>query len=285
MTASDIEEVARAARAAALFVSVKPALLEDPRCAFALGLRTGRPPMLGDEVPPWRYRGWLRLLVQQLHALAQRQTGFPDRWGYLFDVVQNRRLPEEPIPRVDFDSPAPAVLKATDAWVGILDKSNQWTSFRDFVRFLAWGLAVGKHGDPMLGDKESEELYRTVNLGLWLRDPSDYLGEVAAIRYGGGPHKFFPTPHPICEVMTASLFEGDCRAKSVNDPAMGTGRLLLHASNHSLRLSGQDIDELMHLCTLVNLAVYAPWGIVDMSFLSDAKAPVSFDWSLGGTLV
>ncbi len=284
MTASDIEEVAQKARSMAFLASVEPERLEDPRCAFALGLRTGRPPMLGDEVPPWRYRGWLRLLVQQLHALAQQQTGFPDRWGYLFEIITNRRLPAEPIPRVDFDTPAPTVLKATDAWVSILDAHNQWTSFRDFVRFLAWGLAVGKHGDPMLGDGESEALYRTVNLGLWLRDPSDYLGEVAAIRYGGGPHKFFPTPHPVCEVLLAARPEGDCRAKSVNDPAMGTGRLLLHASNYFLRLSGQDIDEIMHLCTLVNLAVYAPWGLADLSFLEGVEA-ATFDWSLGGTLV
>lgn len=35
--------------------------------------------------------------------------------------------------------------------------------------------------------------------------------------------------------------------------------MLLHASNHSLYLFGQDIDAMMVQCTLINGAIYAPW--------------------------
>lgn len=52
---------------------------------------------------------------------------------------------------------------------------------------------------------------------------------------------------------------GDNRRKTVCDPACGTGRMLLHASNHSLYLHGQDIDGLMVSCSLINGALYAPW--------------------------
>jgi hypothetical protein len=40
---------------------------------------------------------------------------------------------------------------------------------------------------------------------------------------------------------------------------VGTGRLLLHASNHSLNLWGQDVDPLVVALCKVNGALYAPW--------------------------
>ena len=43
MTPSDTEEVARKARSLALLTAISPVLLNDPRCANALVLRTGRP--------------------------------------------------------------------------------------------------------------------------------------------------------------------------------------------------------------------------------------------------
>ena len=256
------------ARELALLLGLPAERLADERCASAYRLRTGRPPMLGDAVPPWRYRGWLLLLVQQLHAFCERLTGFPDRWGYLREIVETRRLPDRPIPRVEFTRADAAVLKKTDGWVTILDRSlGRWDSFRDFCRFLAFGLGVLAE-DPALPDEASEALYRAVDLGQWLCHPSDYLGEVAQQRFGGGPHAFFATPHELAEAMARMTFgEGDNRRKSCSDPAMGTGRMLLHASNHCLRLAGQDIDEVMVLCTKVNLAVYAPWGLVKVDDL------------------
>ena len=145
-------------RQLALLLGLSPEHLADERCADAFALRHGRPPMLGDEVPPWRYRGWLRLYVQALHAGCERQTGFPDRWGYLREIMEERRLPERPIPQVSFGLANRSVLKETDDWVGILDgKLGRWESFQKFVRFLAFGLAVS-NDDPGLPDDASEAL-------------------------------------------------------------------------------------------------------------------------------
>ncbi len=49
------------------------------------------------------------------------------------------------------------------------------------------------------------------------------------------------------------------RTRSVNDPCVGSGRMLLHASNHVLRLFGQDIDSLAIAMCKINGALYAPW--------------------------
>ena len=51
----------------------------------------------------------------------------------------------------------------------------------------------------------------------------------------------------------------DIRAETVLDPCVGTGRFLLHASNHSLRLFGMDIDAVLCKSTLVNGYFYSPW--------------------------
>ena len=53
--------------------------------------------------------------------------------------------------------------------------------------------------------------------------------------------------------------DADKRSKRVYDPALGTGRMLLHASNYSLRLYGQDIDPLVVKICKINGALYAPW--------------------------
>ena len=51
----------------------------------------------------------------------------------------------------------------------------------------------------------------------------------------------------------------DPRTLSFEDPCVGSGRMLLHASNMSLSLRGQDIDPLAISMCKINGALYAPW--------------------------
>lgn len=269
----DVEAVHSAAQRFALAATVPQERLDDPACANAFLLRHGRMPMLDKGEKPWTYRGWLRLMVQLVQRHGQKETGFPDRWGYLFAIHSTRKLPG-PIPQVDFGAAHPSTYKATSSWLDALEKgTTRWDSYRTFLRFLAYGLDVGKQSAVNLPDTVAEELYRTVDIGQWLKHPSDYLGEIAAERYGGGPDKFFPTPHDLCDLKVALLMSEADALSSVNDPAMGSGRMLLHASNKSLFLSGQDIDEGMWLATYINLAIYAPWGVYPPTVLEKKARP------------
>lgn len=70
----------------------------------------------------------------------------------------------------------------------------------------------------------------------------------------------------VCDLIAAMVFEGkgenderDPRLQLVQEPAVGTGRMLLSASNYSYRLFGQDIDQLVLDICLINGAFYAPW--------------------------
>ncbi len=51
----------------------------------------------------------------------------------------------------------------------------------------------------------------------------------------------------------------DPRLMSVLDPAVGSGRMLLHASNFSYNLYGCDIDPLVAAICRINAAFYVPW--------------------------
>ena len=79
---------------------------------------------------------------------------------------------------------------------------------------------------------------------------------------------FYPTPMPVCELMAQMTVAGeDARTKSVCDPCVGTGRMLLAASNYSYRLYGCDINPTVIKATLINGYVYAPWLVRPFPFL------------------
>lgn len=234
----------------------------------------GRPPCIGDRVPPWRYRGWLGYYVQAMHA--EPNVDFPDRWGYLHRVhaawgpeTGEADHDPGPIPRVDFGRRSEQAFKDLTKAVELAGATRYggwgWSSFRALIDWLAWGLGVAQE-PPELDDATCEKLYRTVDVAGLLEHPHDHLADYICEMRGNGwnPTAFYPTPHEVCEAMVLMQmhdagFDGDNRRKTVCDPCCGTGRMLLHASNYSLYLHGQDIDALVVRCTFINGALYAPW--------------------------
>jgi hypothetical protein len=229
---------------------------------------TGRYPRIGDPVQPWEYRGWaLPYILDAPRVLPD----IPDRWGYLAETRAAGRLLDAPIPRIEFASAHAtdrlAILKQVMKWIEIADRyEGGWSSFMRLIEWLAWSMGVSIER-PRLRDGADEALYRGVNLIPLLQTPSDYLGTILAEHKGNGkawnPNGFYPTPHEVCEMMTRMLVdcaEGeDMRTKSVCDPCVGTGRMLLHASNYSMNLYGCDIDPTVCAITKINGVLYAPW--------------------------
>lgn len=226
-------------------------------------------PHLGDPVPPWEYPGWLLRYVV-MHN--RHNEGVPDRWGYLLRTLEARQLLDEPIPRIKFGAPDRSVFSSLDQWVRVPNWDvGGWSDFRTLVEWLSFGLQL-RDNLPDLSPDKHERLYREVNIVPMLETPYDYLGQWISERKGNGwnPGAFFPTPHPVVECMVEVCYfdvgneeDGrggkDPRVLSVCDPCVGTGRMLLHASNHSMNLFGQDIDPLLCQVAMVNAALYAPW--------------------------
>ena len=127
-------------------------------------------------------------------------------------------------------------------------------------------IGFGHRGQPLLPVEPadftgaSERLYQVFNLETLLAWPHDYLGKILAENRHGQHLGFYPTPMSVACMMAAMTVGGeDARTKSVCDPCVGTGRLLLAASNHSYRLYGCDLNPTVLKATLVNGYLYAPW--------------------------
>jgi len=243
----------------------------------------GKIPCAKDQPAPWTYRGWLLWYVQQLHGLSGKSIShegmspiWPDRWGYLSDIAITGRLPDRPIPQIAFHRYAPAkqmLAKCVSQIEGMYGYSG---AFREFVDWLAYGMGLTDIKSH-LDDRAQGTLYQIFDASKMLYGPYDYLGDMLAERKGrDNPTAFFPTPLEVADCMArlVGFDEGkdkDMRMSSFNDPCMGTGRMGLCASNHTLNLTGQDIDPFVLLIAGINGCLYAPWLVVPVeSFLKKA---------------
>lgn len=238
-----------------------------------------RLPFAEDFVKPWTYQGWL--LPYIILANAARPD-LVNRWGWWAGCQMNGGLIKEPIPQIHFESEfgdgAKNAFKIIDRCLEIIGRGTggSWSSYTDFIEWLAWGCGVSSE-KPNFNERTNEELYKTFNLEPFLTRPSDYLGQHLAECKGKGfnPNSFYPTPHTVCEFMTQiNLIDASCdngaidsRMMIVCDPALGTDRQLMHASNFSIRLYGMDIDALVVKICLINGTMFVPW----MSFPFPSK--------------
>lgn len=216
-----------------------------------------RIPMLADR--PWEYRGWL--LYYRL--LCEDVLPHPKRWDYWARTMMAGKVLEEDIPQVSLShaSERSAGWKHFNKLVELVEmKGRGWSSFNDLLRWMKYGFAIGNEL-PNFSPELHEQLYRQLNLQHFLEEPADYIGEWIAARHGNGwnPNAFYPTPNSVVEAMVRMQMTGADKTSTVMDPCCGSGRMLLHASNYSLRLYGQDIDRTMCDVTLINGILYAPW--------------------------
>ena len=154
-----------------------------------------------------------------------------------------------------------------------------WSSWNVFDYFLDWLLfGLGDRSQPNLPDEKdytgaSNRLYQTFNVETLLAYPYDYFGDILAENRFGRESGFFPTPMEVSQLLAAMIYgTEDARAKTICDPCVGTGRMLLAASNYSYRLYGSDINSTVIKACLVNGYMYAPWLVKPFQFF-DAPEP------------
>jgi hypothetical protein len=205
-------------------------------------------------------------------------------WGYWMEAIMCGSLSGRPIPQIDWLTSAHArTRKMLEATLDAIPNHGSWQSmggweyFRFLLRWMLWGFGhpgYGAPAEPFGCEGASMRVYQVLNLGPWMLWPFDYLGDLLAENAYGRKQGFFPTPMHICVMMASVLMENsdeDMRTQTVCDPAVGTGRLLLAAGNHSLRLYGCDIDETMCMATLVNGYLFCPWLARPFPFLDTAN--------------
>ncbi len=173
----------------------------------------------------------------------------------------------EPIPQIDWlEIPLKEPKKNLETCINLCHNRNRRDAFDLFLEWLLFGF-----GDPsvkqlpsQIESKLSAAWYKTFNLGLYLQHPYDYLGEFAAELYGSGRHNptaYYPTPMSVSLMMARMMMSESDKTTSVCDPCLGSGRLLMAASNYSLNLYGMDIDARIINVSLANFWQYVPWAV------------------------
>jgi len=225
-------------------------------------------------------KGWL------IPYLLELETQMCGRWMWWTDAMVEGKLPDTQIPRIQFfpegfghyDAlPKSKKAKASeyDPVKMLLACIDHYTCHSarlpDFFEWILWGFGANEKR-ARIDEKVNEHWYRTFNLGLLLKYPHDYLGDMMAEAKSGGrtywnnPHAFFPTPHNVVDCMVRMNFDGqkhedgkDPRTLSVCDPCVGSGRFLMYSSNYSVNLYGMDIDSVCVMACKINAFMYVPW--------------------------
>lgn len=219
-------------------------------------------------------KGWLLPLLWGIDSMLS------GRWWYWTRTLENKAMLDEPIPQIEF-------LDFPNSWaMNNLKKCHSAYNrydFRlsDFLEWLLWGFGASDER-ARISDQANEFLYKTFKMDLLLKYPHDYLGQILTEEkagYWNNPNAFYPTPHVVCSAMVQMQFadatrEGqDLKLKSVLDPCVGTGRMLMYASNYSLFLYGQDIDRTCCMACTVNGYLYMPWLVKAFPKLSGENEP------------
>lgn len=225
-----------------------------------------RLPTLNDDPPAYQWKGWMLPYVVLAHRVIT-ETG--DRWSYHLRLLEADTLPPDPIPPLRFlHSPHAGTMNAVRRWVLLAEEHGRsWDGFAQLIDWLAFALNVGQTPSTM-PEKVQATLYREVGIHQLLQQPYDYFGELLSERRGNGwnPHAFYPTPMGVADMMVRMTMDQstlrpdvDPRTQTVCDPAVGSGCLILAASQFSLRCFGIDKDSLVCKIAAINAALYAPW--------------------------
>ena len=213
-----------------------------------------------DGIPKIEFRNAQNNSVSNRSGLSDMSAGFAMRKSC------NGKRPPRAL------TPAGALAHIEDLIVLL---GGGWEAMMYIVKWIAWGLRVGQQEQEPLEPQHGWDgkLYECFELGRLQAGDTDVFGAVISDSIGKGKRwnsaAFYPTPQEVCELMVqvtmsdmVNVHHGkDCRLLSVCDPCVGTGRMLLSASNYSVNLSGCDIDPVMVDCCAINMALYAPWGV------------------------
>lgn len=216
--------------------------------------------------------GWL------LPILFEVESHCWGRWDHWMRTLDAGQVLDEPIPQIEFCGVGnPHVRKMHEKALGSIPNQGSWQgweSWRIFDYYLDWLLYAFGDKQQTTQPKEPSpgafsRLYQVFCLEAMIAWPCDMFGDLMAENRHGRGAGFFPTPESVVEMMVRAMMgSGDCRLKTVMDPCVGTGRMILHASNYSYRLHAQDINPTVIKACIVNGYCFAPWLVRPFPFLA-----------------
>ncbi|KQN96848.1 type I restriction-modification system subunit M [Paenibacillus sp. Leaf72] len=204
-------------------------------------------------------RGWL---LPYLFSYDDLLWG---RWAYWTDILQKGSLEGSgPIPKIEWkNNHSKASLETVKMLENCLNHHD--ASIDSFSDWLLWGMAASNEV-PRISEKLNEHYYRKFDLFLVLDNPYDHMSYLLCDQTGKGYKSglgYFPTPFSVAEMLVEMTNLGgdreDLKRKTVLDPSVGCGALLLPASNYYLRGYAQDISSIALKLCRIQMYWYAPW--------------------------
>jgi hypothetical protein len=249
-------------------------------------VRTWKPKKIDPNLKRELESGWLFPFLIGLDAMAW------GRWTYWLNMHKHQKLMDWGIPPIKFgcggskaEGEGSFTRNHLENCLDLISGHGSWKSWSSqeyllyFFDWLLFGFGYLKEEpkEPNGCKGASMRLYQYFDLAFLIAYPYDYWGGLFCEMNIGKAAGFYPTPHPIVDLMTDMVYgldsRSDHRLDHVLDPCVGTGRMLLYASNHSLLLAGQDINFVCVRACLVNLYLYAPWGALPLSFFASEEIP------------
>ncbi len=208
--------------------------------------------------------GFDELLLKHFNRFQQQRGSFGSfrrrpavlsspRWQWYCELLLLKKIPKEPLPQTHFVDDSDGRAKKL---VLSLLKNN--TSFNDVLNVLLhlFGHAGYEQVEPKNVDFPLEEALR-LDRDIFGDAYSETMGK--SLRSGTG---YFPTPQNICNMIVEMTLSNCQLTNTVNDPCVGSGRMLLSASNKALFLYGNDINMTCVKMTLLNGYLFAPWLVI-----------------------
>lgn len=218
---------------------------------------------------------WTRWKMEPILALLENRK--PES---LPRFVIKETLPAEPIPQIEwqYSSVAETMLNNTFNCIPRHGEWRTWSAWDYLGYFLDWVLFGFGHPayktlpqEPAGCEGASMRLYQMFDLSVLLLYPEDYLGRILPEICGKKAQRnagFYPTPLVVGSLMSQMISgEKTDRTSSFNEPACGTGTLMLAQSNYCLCGIGQDIDPILLKCALFQFFLYAPWLAIPIWWL------------------
>lgn len=204
------------------------------------------------------------------------------RWLWWLNSLKNRKIDGDALPQMEF-IPNPSDPRNKKARKHIEDcighfalRRGRWESLKLVMDWILWGLGDKDTAYPSLDKEEHDWLHRNFKLGILQQAPHDHWGDIISERIGNGawnPNAFFPTPEEAVKMMVEISFMERSDSKGVFaltlDPCVGTGRMLMLASNKSLFLYGNDIDPVVLRAAKINLQLFVPWAALPCQSLNE----------------
>ena len=207
---------------------------------------------------------------------------FDKRWSYWAKTIEKGKPLDEQIPKIDFLSrPHPESEKNLKDCIKYMQSKGHSDAWISFVEWLLWGFgaSIQKEFPTKVTEDISWYWYKTFNMGLMMKYPCDHMAwgsyEITDMTRTHKGIGYFPTPGNVVKMMVEMQMTKTDKTSTVCDPCLGTGIMLLYASNYSLRLYGQDISADMCKMATVNAWLYIPWlaysggGLIDWNTKED----------------